>query len=325
MRWGSITALSLINVLLWTGVLALSLAPRWPQFLPLLASAPPGAIAPSVASVDHSPVADRDTALNTAVVSVIDPPVPATSEGHLARAGESAGGFGGQPARPKAYSSVDTQTLVEARLREEVLAGRRGPATDSPLLPVLPENNAAGTSPVSTDDLGSRARDRGAESSAPRVDISQPSLPASAVPLAQRARTDGMTRHSRTPSATEARDRRTVSQATNPRISTPRTNLAQTPTGRARDTPGVPPSPLPRPNPGLDPHRETSAPDASIGVGSSGVMTASARREPAVTASVQSRVADVRVASPGPSQDEAQLDERWNHRERWLRERLQHR
>ena len=89
-RWRSLALIALANVLLWTTVLGWMLLPRGSE----------------------SPVVSSPRALNAADSTVAHAP-----------------GSGGAPAtaRPKAYSSIDTQTLAAARAREDVLAGKRAP------------------------------------------------------------------------------------------------------------------------------------------------------------------------------------------------------
>jgi len=353
MQWRRMTAIALASVLVWTVVLGLMFAPRWPGLTSLATSASnQQPIALPRASTDYAkdsrPDAEPATATvraseqqpdalpgTSAVIATSQQPnvlspnaakqlVAPTDTRETAALGSGSSIDSGKAAtvRTKAYSSIDAQTLAAARARGEVLAGQRAPVADSAPSVAAPDNDATVTRPVVADEHASRvsgSSDR-PQSSSPRFDVSQSSaselepLPA-ASPRAESSTLDSRVGSSQSPNA-----RAVLARSPSPRKAAPRTptssvELAQTlPNGREvkRVAPisrsEVSQWPSPRPDsPRLV--RVTPADGAN----------SPADREAWVTQGF------IRAAPSSPQQDAAaaRLDDSWERRERWLRDRLQ--
>jgi len=343
LRWRRVAAIALASALVWTALLGLMFAPRWPE-LPSFAATARNQLplAPLATSIERAENPQSEAA-------------PAAGTG----ATES------QPVRPKAYSSIDTQTLAAARAQGEILAGKRPPVVDSVPSTTGSANDATVVAPVAAVGNAppvSELIDR-PHSSSSRFGTTQPASaldPGRAQPERVASETrDSRLEYSQRSNHTAAALPRVASpiRASPPPPSTSRSVLAQTlPDGRGTRTPAprvelAQTSPsgreargvgsIPRaegwqgdsPSPFVPPHVVRLTPDNEANGSQRPIPPRSdppqvARRAPANGADWpvdrDTAVTSARAAPSSPQQDAvaARLDEVWERRERWLRERL---
>lgn len=229
-RWRLPAIVALASFLLWTTVLGAMLLLRWPDS------------ASSVTSRDGLTAADSTVGF----------------------APRSAGTTAA--ARPKAYSSIDTQTLAAARVREEVLAGKRVPPEEGePQAVAAP--SAAQPAPTAQP---------------PRIDPANSRAELPPRPLL------------RLTDAHEAQ-RRPLSSGQRP-------------------SPGVNRPPIERMAPVQEANGRSDRDVPTLG------LTGALRSERQSERPLAPTPAASRTASPDAGA--SQLDDRWERREQWLRERL---
>ena len=224
--------------------------------------------------------------------------------------------------RPKAYSSIDVRTLAAARVRGEVLAGKGALVTDNAPFLAGRENDATALPPVVADEHASRVSGSsdGPQSLSPRFDVSQSSASELEPLPGASPRALSTTLDSRVGSSQNSNARAVLARPPSPRKASPRTptsrvELAQTSPSRHEVKRVAPVSrseesqwPSPRPDPPrvvrvapVDGANLPADSDASVAQGFT------------------------RAAPSRPQQDAAaaRLDDSWERRERWLRDRLQ--
>ena len=284
-RWLWLGLCALGGVLVCTAILGRVLAPRWPDAWSWSALATSWH-ARMQADVQSNPLQSEPTAPAT---------VPNT------RATRMPGEPGAPPSlRTKAYSSVDTQTIAEARAQGNAPAGNRDAAASVPPAPARENDEGTRVLAVSTHALPSPPSTTGDAARPSRPSLPQ-SPPVVAPPQAVARAGGGLA-------------------VLDPRVETPR---------RSNPRPEMPPSEGYRAN---APRVSRSPVDATETPPGTRVPT---RETTSVTQRSATSVgrhtgADVPPAgvSPGPPsarQDAAamQMDELWERRERWVRERLQ--
>lgn len=287
-RWLWLGLCALGGVLACTAVLGSVLAPRWPD------------------AWSWSALTTRWHARVQADVDVrsgpeqSEPATPATAP-NVTLATPMAGEPGAPPSvRPKAYSSVDTQTIAEARAYGNVPAAQRSAPGSAP--PALARENDEGAraSAVST-----RALPPPASTTGDAAPSSRPSLPRSPTVVA--------------PPQGVVRARGELALL-DPRVEAPRRSnpRSETPPGDGyrASAPRVYPSPVdPTQTP---PGTSRASREATLITQGSGASVGWHTGEDVPPAGVSLR-------PPSARQDAAavQLDELWERRERWLRERLQ--
>lgn len=332
-HWRRMTVIALVTFLFLTVALGVMLAPRWPELMSLPTSHPAreGGAGP-VSSGDQSNAAQGEARSVKPEGSATDfspgaAPAP-TMASDFSKSGI---------ARPKSYSSIDTQTLAAARVQEDVLAGKRGPASIGTPPVVAPESNDATLPRVSAVSPALPAREPSGEpliAQPSRIDSSKPAsdhaeLPRGSNPAARPLRpSTAVVNLSPTPSGARGAQREALPSA---QTSTARVDPERVVrVAPAATTTSAAPLPDPSRNVRVTPApraREPSDQVAPLMPGNAGALPTGPRRGPAAVASAQSRLADPGAASPSEAEDAAaaQLDNSWERRERWLRERLQSR
>ena len=285
-RWLWLGLCALGGVLVCTAVLGSVLAPRWPDAWSWSALKT-GWQARMQADVRSEPVQPDSPAPATLPTVTLATPVPAEPTAPPS-------------VRPKAYSSVDTQTIAEARAHQNVPAGQSYASASVP--PALAREN---------DDA----------IRAPAVSTPLPPPPASTAADAPRPSRPSVTR-----SPTVVAPPQGVARAggelalLDPRVGTPpprrSTPSSEMPAGGAyrANAPRVYPSPVDRAPPeAREATRETTS------VTQRSVASLGRPMQP------YGPPAGASPVPPSARQDPValQLDELWERRERWLRERLQ--
>ena len=299
------TVLALVTFLFLTVALGVMLAPRWSELMsfPTSRLTRDGGVGPvSAGAQSNAAQADARSVQPEGSATDVSPGAAPTLASDFSQSAIT---------RPKSYSSIDTQTLAAARVQGDLLAGKRAPASVGTPPLVAPESTDA---------------------TFPRVSAVSPASPASAPsgePL--------VTKSSRIDSVKPASDPAELPQGPNPaarplRPSTPVVDLSPTPSGARgsqREALSAAQSPTARADPErvvrVAPATKTSSPAPLPDARAVRVTPAPRASEP--SDQVTPLIPGYAGAAPSEAKDAAaaQLDDSWERRERWLRDRLQSR